>query len=393
MNKRNYQKELDRIIQKRGKRMPRVLLHSCCGPCSSAVLEYLTQYFDVTLLWYNPNVYPKEEFDRRFKAQVEIIEKMGLADRVSVLAEPWKSEDYYARIKGLEAEPEGGRRCAECFRVRLLETARLAKHYGFDYFCTTLTLSRHKNAELINTIGEEIGRAAGVSWLPSDFKKRDGENRSVELSEQYGIYRQLYCGCEFSLHRRENVAAEHAAKQNDHSENEEDKTRVLCAAAVIGAAYAVMTIALAPISYGAVQFRVSEALCIMPLFIPGTAWGLATGCVLANLLTGNIFDIIFGSLATLAAAFCTAAIGRRGSTRLITLAGCMMPVVFNAVVVGAVITQAYNGMDIFSHLGVFTLNAAQVGLGELGVMLLIGYPLARFLPRQAFFSDFVEKCK
>ena len=165
-----------------------------------------------------------------------------------------------------------------------------------------------------------------------------------------------------------------------------NKTRVLCAAAVIGAAYAVMTIALAPISYGAV-------LCIMPLFIPGTAWGLAAGCVLANLLTGNIFDIIFGSLATLAAAFCTAAIGRRGSTRLITLAGCMMPVVFNAVVVGAVITQAYNGMDIFSHLGVFALNAAQVGLGELGVMLLIGYPLARFLPRQAFFSDFVEKCK
>ena len=172
-----------------------------------------------------------------------------------------------------------------------------------------------------------------------------------------------------------------------------NKTRVLCAAAVIGAAYAVMTIALAPISYGAVQFRVSEALCIMPLFIPGTAWGLAAGCVLANLLTGNIFDIIFGSLATLAAAFCTAAIGRRGSTCLITLAGCMMPVVFNAVVVGAVITQAYNGMDIFSHLGVFALNAAQVGLGELGVMLLIGYPLARFLPRQAFFSDFVEKCK
>ena len=96
-----------------------------------------------------------------------------------------------------------------CFRLRLLETARLAKHYGFDYFCTTLTVSRHKNAELINTLGEEIGRAAGVSWLPSDFKKRDGENRSVELSEQYGIYRQLYCGCEFSLRRRENAAAEH----------------------------------------------------------------------------------------------------------------------------------------------------------------------------------------
>ena len=212
---RNYQKELDRIIQKRGKRMPRVLLHSCCGPCSSSVLEYLTQYFDVTLLWYNPNIYPKEEFDRRFKTQVQLIESMGLADKVSVLAEPWKSADYYARIKGLENEPEGGKRCAECFRLRLLETARLAKHYQFDYFCTTLTLSRHKDAVLINGIGEEIGRAVGVSWLPSDFKKRDGENRSIELSEKYGLYRQDYCGCVFSLHRREETEASMAKNSED----------------------------------------------------------------------------------------------------------------------------------------------------------------------------------
>lgn len=215
MNRRNYQKELDRIIQKRGKRLPRVLLHSCCGPCSSAVLEYLTQYFDVTLLWYNPNIYPREEFERRFKTQVELIEKMGLAEKVSVLAEPWKSEDYYARIKGLEDEPEGGRRCEACFRLRLIEAARLAKHYGFDYFCTTLTLSRHKDADLINRLGEEIVRAAGVSWLPSDFKKRDGENRSVELSEKYGIYRQLYCGCEFSLRRRQAVADERAEAEKE----------------------------------------------------------------------------------------------------------------------------------------------------------------------------------
>ena len=203
---RNYQKELDRIIQKRGQKTPRVLLHSCCGPCSSAVLEYITQYFDVTLLWYNPNLYPKEEFDRRFRTQVELIEKMGLADKVNILAEPWKSEDYYRRVKGLENEPEGGKRCAECFRLRLLETARLAKHYGYDYFCTTLTLSRHKDAVLINTIGEEIAGAVGVSWLPSDFKKRNGENRSIELSEPYGLYRQLYCGCEFSLRKREETA-------------------------------------------------------------------------------------------------------------------------------------------------------------------------------------------
>ena len=212
---RNYQKELDRIIQKRGQKTPRVLLHSCCGPCSSAVLEYITQYFDVTLLWYNPNLYPKEEFDRRFKTQVELIEKMGLADKVDILAEPWKSEDYYRRVKGLENEPEGGKRCAECFRLRLLETARLAKHYGYDYFCTTLTMSRHKDAVLINTIGEEIAKAVGVSWLPSDFKKRNGENRSIELSEQYGLYRQLYCGCEFSLHKREETAKEMEKQQAD----------------------------------------------------------------------------------------------------------------------------------------------------------------------------------
>lgn len=194
---------MDRIIQKRGTTRPRVLLHACCGVCSSAVLEYLTQYFDVTVLWYNPNLYPQAEFDRRFEALVQIIERMGLADEVSILAEPWKSEDYTRRVKGLEDEPEGGKRCTECFRLRLLETARLARHYGYDYFCTTLSLSRHKDAVRINDLGEEIGRAAGVAWLPSDFKKQGREMRSTELSEQYGIYRQLYCGCEYSLHKRE----------------------------------------------------------------------------------------------------------------------------------------------------------------------------------------------
>ena len=162
---RNYQKELDRIIQKRGQKVPRVLLHACCGVCSGAVLEYLTEYFDVTVLWYNPNLYPQAEFDRRFQALVQMIERMGLGDKVSVLAEPWKHEDYDRRVKGLEQEPEGGARCTECFRLRLLETARLARHYGYDYFCTTLTLSRHKDEKCINTLGEEIGQAAGVAWL------------------------------------------------------------------------------------------------------------------------------------------------------------------------------------------------------------------------------------
>lgn len=168
--------------------------------------------------------------------------------------------------------------------------------------------------------------------------------------------------------------------------------RTLTAASVIGAAYAVLTLALAPISYGAVQFRMSEALCVMPYFIPGTAWGLAAGCCIANLLTGNIFDIIFGSLATLGAGLCTAAVGKMAHTRVTAALGCAMPVIFNALVVGAVITEAYNGISVLAHPAVFALNAAQVGLGEAAVMGFIGYPLARVLPKKAFFREFADKC-
>ena len=199
MEKRNYMRELDAIVAANGSRRPRVLLHSCCGPCSSAVLENLIRNFEVTLLWYNPNLYPQEEFARRFATQLELIEKMGLAEDVQILAEKRTHEDYLARVKGLEEEPEGGKRCTECFRLRLVECARLAKQYGFEYFCTTLTVSRHKDAVRINTLGEEIGQAFGVKWLPSEFKKRGGEERSRVLSAQYGLYRQNYCGCEFSM--------------------------------------------------------------------------------------------------------------------------------------------------------------------------------------------------
>lgn len=211
--KRNYQRELDAIIRNCGERRPRVLLHSCCGPCSSAVLEYLTQVFDVTLLWYNPNLFPQEEFDRRLSTQRELIEKMGLTERVCVLAEPWRSEEYYGRVKGLEDKPEGGRRCTECFRLRLEETAKLARERGFDYFCTTLTLSRYKDAVRINALGEEIAAQIGVVWLPSDFKKQGREVRSAQLAKQYGLYQQRYCGCEYSLHSREDrLAAGEAAE-------------------------------------------------------------------------------------------------------------------------------------------------------------------------------------
>ena len=170
-------------------------------------------------------------------------------------------------------------------------------------------------------------------------------------------------------------------------------TRMLAVCAMLAAAYAALTVALAPISYGAVQFRVSEALTILPFFLPGTVWGLYAGCILANLLTGNVFDIIFGSLATLLAGIFTARFGRGGNTVKSRLLACLMPVLFNAVIVGAVITWAYEGQNIFEHPGLYALNASWVGLGELGVLYLIGYPLMKYLPRLKYFREFVEKCK
>ena len=200
MNRRNYQRELDRIIA--GESRPRLLLHSCCGPCSTSVLEYLTRHFDVTLLWFNPNLYPEEEFELRYRTQLEVIDKLGLSESVPVIREEWQSERYFDAVQGLEDMPEGGARCHECFRLRLNECARIAAERGFDYFCSTLTVSRHKDAVVINAIGEDEAKLAGAVWLPSDFKKRGGENRSAELSEKLGIYRQVYCGCKFSLLRR-----------------------------------------------------------------------------------------------------------------------------------------------------------------------------------------------
>ena len=169
------------------------------------------------------------------------------------------------------------------------------------------------------------------------------------------------------------------------------RAHTLAAAAIVGAAYAVLTMALAPISYGAIQLRVSEVLCILPYFMPCTAWGLFIGCAAANLLTGNIFDFIFGSLATLAAALLTAAIGKRKHTLANSALACLMPVVFNALVVGAVITAAYEGMNLFQHFGVFAMNAAYVGLGEAIVLYVLGLPLMRYLPGKKFFREFMEK--
>ena len=169
--------------------------------------------------------------------------------------------------------------------------------------------------------------------------------------------------------------------------------RTMATAAVVGAVYAVLTIALAPISYAAVQLRVSEVLCILPFFLPGTAWGLFIGCVLANLYTGNVFDIVFGSLATLLAALVTARLGKREHTRGNCVLACLQPVIFNAVIVGAVITAGYEGINILQHPEAYALNAFWVGLGEAIVLLVLGYPLMRNLPKLKFFRDYVEKCR
>jgi len=201
----NYQIEMEHELARIAAdgRRPRLLLHSCCAPCSSSVLEQLCEHFDVTILWYNPNIYPLSEYEKRLAVMHELLDKMGLSDKIGIIEEPWQSEDYFSRVEGFENEPEGGARCAVCFRLRMEKAAETAKRLGFDYFCTTLTLSRHKDAVLINNIGEDIEAETGMLWLPSDFKKRDGENRSIEMCEQFELYRQLYCGCKFSLDRRQ----------------------------------------------------------------------------------------------------------------------------------------------------------------------------------------------
>jgi predicted adenine nucleotide alpha hydrolase (AANH) superfamily ATPase len=193
---RNFQTETDKMINsfEDGER-PGLLLQSCCGPCSSYVLEYLTKYFDVSLLFYNPNIQPGEEYDLRLSNQLKLLEAFP---QVKFLPCGYEGEVFEEAARGLETEPEGGARCDACFRLRLSFAARLAATNGFPFFCTTLTVSPHKNAERINALGEELGKEFGVRWLPSDFKKRGGYQRSIVLAAEHGLYRQDYCGCLFS---------------------------------------------------------------------------------------------------------------------------------------------------------------------------------------------------
>lgn len=193
---RDYQKELDGVTANLRGRRPRLLLHSCCGPCSSYCLEYLTRWFRVDVLFYNPNILPEEEFHRRLYWQRRLLETAPFGRGVELLVPPRDEAAFRAAARGLEGEPEGGARCTACFRLRLERTARQAQAGGYEYFTTTLTVSPHKNAALINAIGQELAQAfPGPAWLPGDFKKRDGYKRSVQLSREYGLYRQSWCGC------------------------------------------------------------------------------------------------------------------------------------------------------------------------------------------------------
>lgn len=197
----NYQVKMEEEIAKisKGER-PRLLLQCCCAPCSSAVLETLIKNFKVTVYFYNPNIYPAEEYEKRLAQFPKLFESPFYED-IEFLDAPYDPDIFFKASKGLEQEPEGGARCTECFKLRLDETAKTAKVQGFDYFTTTLTVSPHKNAALLNEIGAACGEQYGVHFLPSDFKKKEGYKRSITLSKELGLYRQNYCGCVYSMHR------------------------------------------------------------------------------------------------------------------------------------------------------------------------------------------------
>ena len=181
----------------------KLLLHSCCAPCSSHVISYLTNYFDITILYYNPNISPIEEYNKRKEEQKRLIQSIPKKNKLEIIDCDYDNEIYEEKIKGYEECPERGARCTICFKLRLEKTASIAKENGFDMFCTTLTVSPYKNTNLINEIGEELAKEYNIAWLYSDFKKEDGYKHSIELSKKYNLYRQDYCGCKYS--KRKNV--------------------------------------------------------------------------------------------------------------------------------------------------------------------------------------------
>ena len=202
-NRRNYQKELEAVLEKvknEGK-LPSLLLHACCAPCSSYVLEYLSGFFEITVLYYNPNISPREEYEKRVEELKRLIHEMPFPNPVHMIEGEYEPERFFACAKGMENVPEGGERCFACYRLRLEKTARIAAKMGFDYFTTTLSISPLKNAARLNEIGEELGEIYRISHLPADFKKKNGYLRSLAVSREYDLYRQDFCGCVYS--RRE----------------------------------------------------------------------------------------------------------------------------------------------------------------------------------------------
>ncbi len=197
----NYQKELDKLIEclVKEEKTPDLLLHSCCAPCSSYVLEYLSNYFNITIFYYNPNIYPESEYTKRILEQQTLIGAMKTRHPIAFMAGNYDNDRFYDMARGLEHVKEGGERCFRCYELRLREAAKVAGECGFDYFTTTLSISPLKNAAKLNEIGMRLAQEYGVEYLASDFKKKNGYKRSIELSKKYGLYRQDYCGCEFSV--------------------------------------------------------------------------------------------------------------------------------------------------------------------------------------------------
>lgn len=198
--KRNYQKELERIIienEKQGK-VPTLLLHSCCAPCSSYCIEYLSQFFKITIFYYNPNITEQEEYAKRVEEQKRFIQQFPAKYKVEFIEGNYEPERFFEIAKGYEKMPEGGERCFRCYEMRLRETGRVAKEKGFDYFTTTLSISPLKNAQKLNELGERLSGEWNVAYLYSDFKKKEGYKRSIALSAEYDLYRQNFCGCIYS---------------------------------------------------------------------------------------------------------------------------------------------------------------------------------------------------
>jgi len=201
----NYQKELEKIIQENiaNGKCPGLLLHACCAPCSSYCLEYLNRYFNITVFYYNPNIDDPAEYEKRVREEERLIRELPAEHPIRFLEGEYLPEEYHEKVRGHEKDAEGGDRCMICYEMRLRKTAETAKQNGFDYFTTTLSVSPLKNSEKINNIGMRIGKETGIYWLPTDFKKKNGYGRSVELSRQYGLYRQNYCGCSYSARKED----------------------------------------------------------------------------------------------------------------------------------------------------------------------------------------------